>query len=104
MAKPFRYTKEQDLFNDNVVHYGQKVQFQVNPLLVKNEVQLDVDYVIITFQLYLHSCHITPIHVARFSRKQEVGFFAKSDYNTVWTIEHIDPKVRFENAGNPVLV
>lgn len=86
-----KYTKEQDLFQDNIVHYGQKVQFQVNPLLVKKE-------------LYLHSCHVTPIHVARFSRKQEAGFFAKNDYNTVWTIEHIDPKVRFENTGNPVLV
>jgi len=51
----------------------------------------------------LHSTHISPTHVARFSRKQEVGFYAKSSYTTVWEIEHIDPKVRFENQGNPVM-
>jgi len=55
-------------------------------------------------KLFLHSCHITPNHVAKFSRKQEVGFYAKSNYDTVWLIEHIDPKVRFEKSGSPVLV
>jgi len=85
-----KYTKEKDLFQDDVVHYGQKVQIQVNPLLFKKE-------------LLLHSCHITPSHVAKLSRRQEAGFYAKNDFNTVWIIEHVDPKVRFENEGNPVL-
>jgi len=86
-----KYNKEKDLFNDDVVHYGQKVIIQAHPLLLRKE-------------LLLHSCYITPSHVAKLSRRQEVGVYAKSDYNTVWTIEHIDPKVRFENEGNPVLV
>jgi len=86
-----KYIKEQDLFNDDIVRYGQKIQIQVNPLLTKKE-------------LFLHSCHITPQHVAKFSRKQEVGLYAKSNYDTVWLIEHIDPKVRFEKSGSPVMV
>jgi len=85
-----KYTKEKDLFQDDIVRYGQKIQIQSNPLLYNKE-------------LYLNSCHISPNHVAKFSRKQEVGFYAKSNYDTVWVIEHIDPKVRFENAGNPVM-
>jgi len=85
-----KYAKEQDLFQDDIVRYGQKIQIQVNPLLSNKE-------------LFLHSCHITPNHVAKFSRKQEVGFYAKSNYDTVWLIEHIDPKVRFEKSGSPVL-
>jgi len=85
-----KYTKEKDLFQDDIVRYGQKVQIQVNPLLFKKE-------------LLLHSCQITPSHVATLSRRQECAFYAKNDFNTVWIIEHVDPKVRFENEGNPVL-
>jgi len=85
-----KYTKEKDLFQDDIVHYGQKILIQAHPLLLRKE-------------LLLHSCHITPSHVAELSRRQEVGIYSKTDFNTVWTIEHIDPKVRFENEGNPVL-
>lgn len=80
---------EKDLYNDNIVRYGQKIQFQINPLLIKKE-------------LFLHSTQTSPTHVARFSRKQEVGFYAKTGYNTVWEIEHFDPKIRFETSGEPV--
>mmetsp|Transcript_50155 Transcript_50155/g.57704 ORF Transcript_50155/g.57704 Transcript_50155/m.57704 type:complete len:479 (+) Transcript_50155:40-1476(+) len=88
---------ERDLHTDNIVHYGQKIRIQVNPLLLKK-------------QAYLYSVPISPQHVAKNSRKQETGFHVKDNYNSVWIVEHIDPKIRFEmngqrvNAGEAVLL
>lgn len=36
------------------------------------------------------------------TRNQEVCLALKTDYNTIWEIEHIDPKVRFEMYGELV--
>lgn len=58
----------------------------------------------------MYSLPISPQHVAKISRKQEVGFHVKDNFNSVWVVEHIDPKIRFEmngqriNAGEAVLL
>jgi len=77
------------LFKDNVLHYGQKFTLQINPRLSGKDIRL-------------YSSHITPLSCARISRMQEVQCKADTSYGTVWEIEHIDPKVRFEFYGKPV--
>jgi len=36
------------------------------------------------------------------SRKQEVCVINSDVFNTVWCIEHADPKIRFEMNGEPI--
>ena len=80
---------EDDGAPDNVIRYGQKVKFEVNPYLIGKK-------------LYLHSCQISPLAFARFSRNQEVCLIAKNIYNTVWRIVHANPNLRVSSMGQPV--
>jgi hypothetical protein len=77
---------EKDLFTDDIIHYGQKIQIQINPLYTSKE-------------LYLHSCPLSPGRASKISRKQEAGFFSKTNFNTAWVVEHVDPNIRFETKG-----
>ena len=58
---------------DEVVKYGEQLRFVTNPYFYVKP-------------LYLHSCQISPLAFARFSRNQEVCMSYKPIYNTVWTI------------------
>jgi hypothetical protein len=80
---------EKDFFTDDLVHYGQKIRLAVNPRLSKNP-------------MWLHSSAITPSKYAKKSRKQETGFIMDGSVSTVWEIEHLDAKIRFESYGEPV--
>ena len=74
---------------DDLLHFGQKIRILSNPAI------LDRD-------LYLHSCQVSPVSYARFSRNQEVCMNAACIHNTVWEVEALDPNARFETAGRTV--
>jgi hypothetical protein len=80
---------EDDGSADNVVRYGQKVRFETTTYLIGKK-------------LYLHSCPISPLAFARFSRNQEVSVTTKSVYNTVWKIVHANPALRVSTLGEAV--
>lgn len=78
-----------DDFDDDVIHYGQKIRIQANKYITGKN-------------LYLHSCQISPLCYARFSRHQEVCMHVKKIYNTVWTVEHVNPTARKDCVGKAV--
>lgn len=53
-------------------------------------------------QLFLQSLATTPMRSSKFSRLQEVSVTSNLNPNTLWVIEHIDPKLRFDAVGEPV--
>lgn len=79
-----------DGYADNVVHYGQEVKFVTNPALHSR-------------RLFLKSTPHSPLHHSKYSRFQEVCVTNMDSFDTVWTIEGIDPNTRFEAEGEPVL-
>lgn len=80
--------------SSNVINYGDKVRIVANKrLLGKDKL------------VYLQSEHTSTQSFAKISHFNEVLFTVKGDsFNTVWAIEHIDPKIRFEMEGEPVRV
>lgn len=82
---------QKDGYVDDIVHYNQKIRISSNPLLFPKT-------------LYLRSLPISPLHFARFSRKQEVALQTDLNYDTVWILEHQDPNQRFKAERNPVKV
>ncbi|CAG9310039.1 unnamed protein product [Blepharisma stoltei] len=80
---------EDDGFPGDYLHYGQQFTLTVHPYLSQ-------------YPLYLHSLVVSPMRFARFSRHQEVCMAPRKNANTIWVIEHSDPKVRFEMNGHPV--
>lgn len=80
---------EDDGAPDNVVRYGQKIRFEATTYFLGKK-------------LYLHSCQISPLAFARFSRNQEVCMITKNVYNTVWKIVHANPNLRVSTIGEPV--
>jgi hypothetical protein len=77
---------EEDGAPDDVIRYGQKLRFEATTYLIGKK-------------LYLHSCQISPLAFARFSRNQEVCMIAKNIYNTVWRIVHVNPNLRVSSEG-----
>lgn len=49
----------EDDYTDDIIRYGQKIRIQANKFMTGKN-------------LYLHSCQISPLCYARFSRNQEV--------------------------------
>ena len=80
---------ESDGFPGDELHYGQPFRLQVH-------------YYLSPSPLYLHSCITSPQSFARFSRHQEVSVNAFKGPNTVWLIEHANPKLRFKSQGEVV--
>ena len=80
---------EKDGYKDDIVHYGQKIRIVSNPLIFPKK-------------LYLRSLSVSPLHFARFSRKQEVALQTQLNYDTVWIIEHSDPNQRFKAERSPI--
>lgn len=80
---------EDDGAPDNVLRYGQKIRFESTNFFIGKKT-------------YLHSCQISPLAFARFSRNQEVCMVTKNIYNTVWKIVHVNPNFRVSSIGQPV--
>lgn len=76
-------------FNDDVVHFGQKVQIRCNSALVPH-------------QPFLKSSPKTPTSFSRYSRNQEVAMSKKGDWSTVWEVQYLDPQFKMEMEGQPV--
>lgn len=74
---------------DKVLRYNQKVRLTSSPYLHAKK-------------LFLSSRPATTQNYSPVTRQQEVTVHSKSDFNTVWEVEHVNPNVRFENAGQPV--
>jgi hypothetical protein len=68
-----RANPKQSLHQDNKVRFGDEVRIKTNAYICHKD-------------LYLHSCPISPLAYARFSRNQEVSLNASPNYNTVWRI------------------
>lgn len=80
---------EEDDYDDDVIHFGQKIRILANKHITGKN-------------LYLHSCQISPLCYARFSRNQEVCMHIKKNYNTVWTVEDMSPVTRKSSMGKSV--
>jgi len=80
---------EDDGASDNILKYGQKIRFESTGHFIGKKT-------------YLHSCQISPLAFARFSRNQEVCMISKNIYNTVWKIVHANPNFRVSTIGEPV--
>lgn len=74
---------------DDIIRYGDKIRIQANKFMTGKD-------------FYLHSCQISPLCYARFSRNQEVWMHVKKIYNTVWIVEDVNPITRKESFGKPV--
>lgn len=59
--------------DDKKVRYGDEVRIKSNPFIADKD-------------LFLHSCPISPLAYARFSRNQEVSLHSQPNFNTVWRI------------------
>ncbi len=52
--------------------------------------------------MYLHSRPVSTTAYSKKTRLQEVSVWFGANYDTVWEVEHEDPKMRFEVRGKPV--
>lgn len=86
-------SKKSDNSNDSgdILKFGDKIVIICHDLL-HNET------------LYLFSQLISPQSYSRFSRNQEVLLNSKRSYSCCWTIEHVDPTLRFSKEGQPILL
>jgi hypothetical protein len=82
--------EENDGFDDDVVHYGQKFRCRLEPFSK------------ISMETYMHSELVTALAAAKFSRHQEVTAMAAGTGETLWQILYPDTATRFEMDGEPV--
>jgi hypothetical protein len=47
---------------------------------------------------------VSPMRSSKFSRNQEVSVTADLNSNTIWAIEHVDPKKRFDAVGQDISI
>jgi hypothetical protein len=59
------YTKEPNFFNDDILHYGQKVRIVANPRLSNKKTVPQS----LNLQFWLHSVPISPSRCAKISRR-----------------------------------
>jgi len=81
---------EDDGFEDDVVHYGQKLRCKLKPFSK------------IPCETYMHSEMVTGLAAAKFSRHQEVSALAAPTGETLWQILYPDTATRFEMDGEAV--
>ena len=76
-------------FKDDIVHFGQKIQFRCNSALVAE-------------QPFLVSMHKTITSFSRYSRNQEVVMKPLGDWSSVWEVQYLDPQYKMEMEGQAV--
>mmetsp|Transcript_76335 Transcript_76335/g.247197 ORF Transcript_76335/g.247197 Transcript_76335/m.247197 type:complete len:314 (-) Transcript_76335:64-1005(-) len=79
-----------DGFDDDLVHYGQNVRFQLAP------------FAKISTPAFMHSELVTALAAAKFSRHQEVTAIAAPTGETLWQALYPDTTSRFEMEGEAV--
>ena len=65
--------KNSSFKTDDQVRFGDEIRIKANPYIIQKD-------------LYLHSCPVSPLAYARFSRNQEVCLHTEPSYNTVWRV------------------
>lgn len=80
--------------DSDIVRYGDKIR------LVSFASNKKVTQIII--KIYLQSLAVSPMRSSKFSRHQEVSVTADLNSNTIWIIEHSNPKLRFDSVGSNV--
>lgn len=90
-----RYQDKNDILPvavpDDVLRYGQKIQFVSNPELAGGP-------------YYVQSQRTSHSSYAKYSKHQELDMTAKSVWNTVWQVVFPDPQYRDEMEGAPVKI
>lgn len=84
---------------EKLIRYGDKVRILANPRLFENANQVRSA----SYQLYLTSPMMSQQSFSKLSNQQEVLLSNKAANVTLWEFEHVDPKVRFEMVGEPVV-
>ena len=85
-----KFEDDKSHYNDDLVHYGQKICLEAHPKMHKRK-------------LFLRAYPYTQNNFAKLSKKMEISVTAKvNDFSTVWTIEHPEIKHRFQSMGQPV--
>uniref|UniRef100_A0A7S0ERT5 Uncharacterized protein n=2 Tax=Hanusia phi TaxID=3032 RepID=A0A7S0ERT5_9CRYP len=77
-------------FQDDIVHFGQKVQIKCNPLITGGE------------SAFLTSYPKTPTSYSRYTRNQEVAMSLNGGWSSVWEIQYLDPQFKMEMEGQAV--
>jgi len=77
-------------FRDDIVHFGQKIQFVCNPVLVGGQ------------ECFLSSAPRTPTSFSRYSRNQEVCINTAGNWMSVWEVQYLDPQFQMEMEGQAV--
>ena len=77
-------------FQDDIVHFGQKIQFMCNPVLVGGQ------------ECFLSSAPRTPTSFSRYSRNQEVCINTAGNWMSVWEVQYLDPQFQMEMEGQAV--
>jgi len=81
---------ENDGYDDNTVHYGQKFRCKLAP------------FSRIGAETYVHSELVTALAAAKFSRHQEVAVISAPTGETLFELLYPDTATRFEMDGEPV--
>jgi len=85
-------------YDDEVLHYGQKVKLMANPMCVGAELSSAPET-----PLFLKSYAISTTHFSKFSRFQEVVLSPNDSYDAVWQVLTPDPAKRLVSEGVPVM-
>jgi len=96
--------EDKDKFTDDIVHYGQKIRIVTNPHVFPKPVFFKESSCTNIKKLYLKSSPVSPTVYSPQTRHQECCMLAKPTFETVWTIQHVDPNERFIAKGQPVPV
>ena len=91
-------TVTDELFEDDVLHYGQKIYVVANPMAESKPLDAEGS----AEPLVLRSLAKSTTSFAKFSRQQEVVFTHQDSYATAWVVLPTNPKHRLAAHGSPV--
>ncbi|XRB02275.1 cilia- and flagella-associated protein 161 [Pycnococcus provasolii] len=95
---PNEVTVTDELFDDDLLHYGQKVCVVANPMCESKPLDAEGS----EDPLMLRSLAKSTTSFAKFSRQQEVAFTHQPGYATAWVVIPTNPKHRLAAHGSPV--
>lgn len=97
--KPNKMAPLESYYDDDVLHYGQKIRLALNP--AANGLPIDAEGG--PRPLCLFSKPPSNSHYAKYSRKQLVGLTFRDTFDTVWQVLTPDPSQRVVSEGVEVL-
>jgi hypothetical protein len=97
--QPDRNAALEPFYEDDVLHYGQKIRLALNPQSVGEP----ADAAGGSRPLCLFSKLQSSTHHSKYGRKQLVGLTSRNTYETVWTVLTPDPSQRVISEGVEVM-